>query len=67
MATLLQTPFAGMCHNPALDPAKLCRRTARPSRFAGAFLSVIRGVLVQLRFDDVRCFGGFERRSHPWS
>ena len=36
----------------------------RPSSFAGAFLSVFRGVLVQLRFDDIRCFGGFERLSH---
>ena len=22
---------------------------------------------LRLRFDDVRCFGGFERRSHPWT
>ena len=50
-------PFAGMCHNTALDPAKLERSTARPSCFAGIFLCVCRGVLVQLRFDDVRCFG----------
>ena len=56
-----------MCHNPALDPAKLQRRAARPSRFAGAFLSDFRGVLVQLRFDDIRGFGSLERRSHPWT
>ena len=51
-----------MCHNPALDPSKLERRAVLPYRFASAFLCVFRGVLVQLRFDDVRCFGGFERR-----
>ena len=39
-------PFAGMCHNPALDPFKLERSAARLSHFAGAFLSVFRVVLV---------------------
>ena len=44
-----------------MDPSKLERRGARYSRFAGSFLGVLRGVLVQLRFDDVRCLGGFKR------
>ena len=45
-----------MCHNPALDPSKLERRAARPSRFAGAFLGVFRAVLVQLRSDNKNLF-----------
>ena len=55
-------PFAGLCHNTAwaLDPSARCEpRASRPSRFACAFLGVFRGVLVQLRFNDIRCFGGF--------
>ena len=53
-----------MCHSLAQDASKLEHRAARPSRFAGAFLGVFRNVLVQLRFDDIRCFCGFERLSH---
>ena len=59
-ACVTQQPWTG-------DPSKLGRRAARPSLFAGAFLCVFRGVLVQLRFNDVRCFGGFKCRSHPWT
>ena len=47
-------PFAGLCHNIVLDPSKLRRRAGFPlSSGAGAFLCVFRGVLFQLRFDDM--------------
>ena len=39
-----------------LDTFLLGRCAARPPRIAGAFLRVIRGTLVQLRFNDI---GGF--------
>ena len=49
-------PFACLCHNTALDSTKLGRCAAWLSRYAGAFLDVFSGVLIQLHFDDIWCF-----------
>ena len=66
MTCLLQTShpsFRRLVSQHKLDPSKLGRRAALPSSFAAAFLGVLRDVLstvlVQLRFDYIRCFGGF--------
>ena len=37
-------------------------QTSWPSLFTGAFFSVFSSVLVQLCFDDIKCFCGFELR-----
>ena len=47
--------------------ARVSRSAALPSCFTCTLLSVLRGFLVQLRFDDIRCFGCFQRCSHPWT
>ena len=49
-------PAAGFCPTKVLGASELGRCAARPSLFAGAFLRVFRGILVQLRFHDVRGF-----------
>ena len=39
-----------------MDASELWLCAARPSQFVGAVLSVFRGVLVQLRFDDFEAY-----------
>ena len=46
-------PFACSCLTTVLDASEHGRCAALPPLFAGSFLGVFRGVLVQLRFDDV--------------
>ena len=47
--------------------AEAARAERRAHRKAVNKQLLLRFEQLLLRFDDVRCFGGFERRSHPWT